>query len=226
MLGAALLATKTRMPPLPRGHVARPRLAMKLLDALRDRMVLVSAPAGFGKTTLVVEALRQTRQPGRLGRCETRGERKHGDAGRNEHCGCNRPGVPAFLLQPVGCRHRAPGRFPRTRRKGRPVQRESAGLCHRQLRISRALDHAGVNPGGQKLLRQDGAAHRFSVAISSGPVTAMTMKAPLLNPRLKRAFAGIVADILHDGAGPREDVFIKPLIPKPIILKIKEHEWV
>jgi len=68
-----------------------------------------------------------------------------------------------------------------------------------------------------------GLRYRFSVAISSGPVTAMTMKAPLLNPRLKRAFAGIVADILHDGAGRQEDVFVKPIIPKPIILKIKEH---
>jgi hypothetical protein len=65
--------------------------------------------------------------------------------------------------------------------------------------------------------------YRFSIAISSGAVTAMTMKVPLLNPRLKRAFAGIARDLLHDGAGPREDIYIKPIIPKPIILKIKEH---
>jgi hypothetical protein len=65
--------------------------------------------------------------------------------------------------------------------------------------------------------------YRFSVAISSGAVTAMTMKVPLLNPRLKRAFAEIARDILDDGTGPREDVYIKPIIPKPIILKIKEH---
>ncbi len=68
-----------------------------------------------------------------------------------------------------------------------------------------------------------GLRYRFSIAVSSGPVTAMTMKVPLLNPRLKRAFAGIVRDILHDGTGRQEDLFIKPIIPKAIILKIKEH---
>jgi len=68
-----------------------------------------------------------------------------------------------------------------------------------------------------------GLRYRFSVAVSSGPVTAMTMKVPLLNPRLKRAFARIARDILQEGAGWQDDVYVKPIIPKPIILKIKEH---
>jgi hypothetical protein len=61
-----------------------------------------------------------------------------------------------------------------------------------------------------------GLRYRFSIVISSGAVTAMTMKVPLLNPRLKKAFAGIVRDIVRGPAGGHEDVLIKP-----IILKIK-----
>jgi len=44
-------------------HVARPRLAARLLEALRHGVVLVSAPAGCGKTTLLAEALPQARLP-------------------------------------------------------------------------------------------------------------------------------------------------------------------
>jgi hypothetical protein len=63
----------------------------------------------------------------------------------------------------------------------------------------------------------------FSIAVGSGPVTAMTMKAPLLNPRLKRAFRRMVKDMKSDSNEPREDVFVTPVIPKSIILRIKDH---
>jgi hypothetical protein len=65
--------------------------------------------------------------------------------------------------------------------------------------------------------------YRFSVAIASGPVTVLTMKVPFVNPRLKRAFARIVEDIARDEAVTREDVFISPVIPKGIVIKVKEH---
>lgn len=68
-----------------------------------------------------------------------------------------------------------------------------------------------------------GLRYRFSIAISAGPVTAMTIRVPFLNPRLKRAFAEIARDILRDGAEPREDVLVRPLIPKGILLRVKEH---
>jgi hypothetical protein len=51
-----LLITKTRLPQLPLGWVARPRLSSKLVEALRYKLVLISAPAGYGKTTRVIEA--------------------------------------------------------------------------------------------------------------------------------------------------------------------------
>ena len=58
-----LLVTKTRRPQLPPDWVARPRLSSKLVEALRHKLVVLSAPAGYGKTTLVIEALRDSKKP-------------------------------------------------------------------------------------------------------------------------------------------------------------------
>jgi LuxR family maltose regulon positive regulatory protein len=53
-----LLATKFFAPPVRRDLVPRPRLLERLNEGLDRRLVLVSAPAGFGKTTLLSEWLR------------------------------------------------------------------------------------------------------------------------------------------------------------------------
>jgi LuxR family transcriptional regulator, maltose regulon positive regulatory protein len=60
-----LLASKITIPPLRPSLVARPRLIRSLNEGLsaRRRLTLVSAPAGFGKTTLVVDWLRQSGCP-------------------------------------------------------------------------------------------------------------------------------------------------------------------
>ena len=42
-------------PPLPEGYVLRPRLCERLSAGLAGRLLLVSAPAGFGKSSLAVE---------------------------------------------------------------------------------------------------------------------------------------------------------------------------
>lgn len=42
-------------PPLPHGHVARSRLCERLATGLNGRLILVSAPAGFGKSSLAIE---------------------------------------------------------------------------------------------------------------------------------------------------------------------------
>ena len=54
---APILATKLYIPPSRRSVVLRPRLVERLNDGLAagNRLTLVSAPAGFGKTTLVGE---------------------------------------------------------------------------------------------------------------------------------------------------------------------------
>jgi LuxR family maltose regulon positive regulatory protein len=46
--------TAPRTPPLPRDVVERPRLAAKLDEALIAPLTLVAAPAGFGKTTVLL----------------------------------------------------------------------------------------------------------------------------------------------------------------------------
>jgi LuxR family transcriptional regulator, maltose regulon positive regulatory protein len=53
-----VLATKLFVPLVPRQIVVRPRLLAKLRASAGQRLVLVSAPAGYGKTTLLGEWLR------------------------------------------------------------------------------------------------------------------------------------------------------------------------
>ena len=55
-----MIATKLYVPKLRRGLVARPRLLERLRRGEESRLTLVSAPAGFGKTTLLAEWLGQT----------------------------------------------------------------------------------------------------------------------------------------------------------------------
>src|SRR5438034_6427187 len=52
-----LLETKFYVPRLRRGVVARPRLRERLSGGAESKLTLVSAPAGFGKTTLLAEWL-------------------------------------------------------------------------------------------------------------------------------------------------------------------------
>lgn len=56
-----LLATKLHPPPVPPGLVPRPHLIERLNDGLQGSLILLSAPAGFGKTTLLSEWLRSVR---------------------------------------------------------------------------------------------------------------------------------------------------------------------
>ena len=55
-----LIATKLYVPKLRRGLVARPRLTERLRRGTESRLTLVSAPAGFGKTTLLGAWLAET----------------------------------------------------------------------------------------------------------------------------------------------------------------------
>jgi LuxR family maltose regulon positive regulatory protein len=52
-----LLETKLYFPRWRRGLVARPRLSERLNRGVQSKLTLVSAPAGFGKTTLLAEWL-------------------------------------------------------------------------------------------------------------------------------------------------------------------------
>src|SRR5262245_37860168 len=55
------LATKLYIPPPRPNVVVRPRLSERLNEGLHRKMTLISAPAGFGKTTLLSEWLNRQR---------------------------------------------------------------------------------------------------------------------------------------------------------------------
>ncbi|HEY5249749.1 MAG TPA: AAA family ATPase, partial [Dermatophilaceae bacterium] len=55
-----VIATKLYVPALRPGLVTRPRLRDRLRRGAESRLTLVSAPAGFGKTTLLAEWLAET----------------------------------------------------------------------------------------------------------------------------------------------------------------------
>ena len=61
--GDLLLATKTTVPRLREGRVTRPRLLERLRAATGREFVLVCAPAGFGKSTLLAEWVKGDRRP-------------------------------------------------------------------------------------------------------------------------------------------------------------------
>lgn len=61
-----LVKTKLFMPRTRAGALARPRLTAKLDSGLRKKLILIAAPAGFGKTSLLAEwraTLRDTQVP-------------------------------------------------------------------------------------------------------------------------------------------------------------------
>ena len=65
----ALLTTKLQAPPLRAQLVHRPRLIERLNEGLHGKLTLISAPAGFGKTTLVSEWVAGVLEPGRSPGC-------------------------------------------------------------------------------------------------------------------------------------------------------------
>ena len=56
-IAGPLLETKLYVPRLRRGLVARPRLIERMNRGAESKLTLISAPAGFGKTTLLTEWL-------------------------------------------------------------------------------------------------------------------------------------------------------------------------
>ncbi len=62
-MAAPLLTTKLHIPSVRPELVARPRLLERLKEGVQRRLTLVSAPAGYGKTTLVTHWLHETGRP-------------------------------------------------------------------------------------------------------------------------------------------------------------------
>lgn len=62
-MAAPLLSTKIHIPPLRTGSLQRPRLVERLNLGLACKLTLVSAPAGYGKTTLLSSWIRSIAEP-------------------------------------------------------------------------------------------------------------------------------------------------------------------
>ncbi len=62
-MSTTLLATKLYIPPLRSAFVQRPRLVHKLNAGLKGKLTLISAPAGFGKTTLLSACAQKCDKP-------------------------------------------------------------------------------------------------------------------------------------------------------------------
>ena len=62
-MSTTLLTTKLYIPPIRPGLVPRPHLIDQLTDGLNRKLTLVSAPAGYGKSTLLSEWIHQTGVP-------------------------------------------------------------------------------------------------------------------------------------------------------------------
>ena len=61
--GKHLLRTKFYVPPIRSNQIARPRLIDLINGGLDRALILVSAPAGYGKTTLISRWLKETKIP-------------------------------------------------------------------------------------------------------------------------------------------------------------------
>ena len=60
----SLLVTKTQLPPIQQGFVTRQRLIDKIAAQTHPRLVLISAPAGYGKSSLLVDWCHHARADG------------------------------------------------------------------------------------------------------------------------------------------------------------------
>ena len=63
LMSTPLLITKLNIPPTRLKLVHRPRLIKKLNEGLHRKLTLISALAGFGKTTMTAEWLQKIGEP-------------------------------------------------------------------------------------------------------------------------------------------------------------------
>ncbi|MCB0257809.1 MAG: hypothetical protein KDI55_29130, partial [Anaerolineae bacterium] len=71
-MSTSILTTKLYIPPPRPKQVVRPRLIQRLNEGLERKLILVSAAAGFGKTTLLSEWIASfTASPSSTDRGET-----------------------------------------------------------------------------------------------------------------------------------------------------------
>jgi LuxR family maltose regulon positive regulatory protein len=105
-MAGPLLETKLHVPRRRRGLVARPRLSERQSRGAESALTLVSAPAGFGKTTLLAEWLAAAAADGRSAAWLSLDQRDNDPALFWTYLIRRRQSVPrrARLRHPPGCR--------------------------------------------------------------------------------------------------------------------------
>ena len=78
----------------------------------------------------------------------------------------------------------------------------------------------------QHFARRHGFSYRFGAAFGGGLVTAMLARVPLINRRLLKVYKAFIEDLtLEDGPYPGEDLYVKPIIPKRVMLFMKDSDF-
>lgn len=73
--------------------------------------------------------------------------------------------------------------------------------------------------------RRNGFSYRFGAAFGGGLVTAMLAGVPLINRRLLLVYRAFIDDLDNDGPYRGEDLYIRPFIPKRVMLFMKDSEF-
>ena len=162
-MSAPLLETKLYVPPLRPELVLRPRLVERLNAGLHRKLTLLSAPAGFGKTTLLSEW---------IAGCERPVAWLSLDVGDND--------LARFLAYLVGALQTVEGRVG----QGLPVAAQSPGLINVEPILTTLLNEIASLPGGLALVLDD------YHAIESAPIDdAITFLLGHLPPQMHLVIA-------------------------------------
>ena len=140
-----LLHTKLHLPNLRPGYVPRPRLVERLRQAARPAFILISAPPGFGKTTLLAEWVADFR----IENLDFRLERDHQPASPNQNSKISNLKFPFLSLDA------ADNDWPRfLTYLVAALQAQTPGLGQAALGVlaAQALPQAGPAPGGEAAL--------------------------------------------------------------------------
>ena len=72
---------------------------------------------------------------------------------------------------------------------------------------------------------QAGLNWRFGAAIGGGLIVAGTRNVPIINAKLKLFYRRIIKDLYNPNSRQPDNMTVKPVIPKKIMIKIKDSDW-
>lgn len=76
----------------------------------------------------------------------------------------------------------------------------------------------------KEFCRRTGLNWRFAISFGGGCITAVTKNIPVLNSKTMAAYEKIVRDINGRNTAGCEDIHIKPVLPRALMLKFRDNE--